>query len=823
MGVRGLSTFVAHIPSAWSTVLRKHGDKQAEVIRLVVDAFGLVFYLDNNLTIDWRYGGDYRRFATELRKYFGDMANAGIEMFLVANGLPQESKFDQHLNRERETLQRINRMFTAPAEHVPHSKGIISKLTFQTCFQVVKELKMKLLLCDIDTDTAMYYVANKYNASLVAMDSDFYILDLVAGFIILDSIRITPAGVSCKKYNKESLATELKFSPKMFPLFASVIGNDYITDEDLLKLQKHIFKSHLPSNTQGMNYKHALIRAIGIFLGTFGEDQKAALNAIEEIIAAEAPEPKKGEKWGETDENDDDLHDLPVLSAGTEVDRKAEAARIRGLIEHSISMFTNRSKDITDPQDGVTVHIPAEAEDWEGGIFPRWLVDLYRKGDLDWKIMLILVRRRFWGHVLLESPEMPSAYLAARPLRRYLYSVLFKRENAQIVELLRNGTNFGPENVTPLAKTIGGEPIPHITKLKEMNPEQVRAAFWKLFDFSKDQLNLISALPENQQLAAALVNWWIRDSPTKVPVFDIILMCICITLRTFQHPPRRPGFNKHAADLTARFITLVEAGNLLTSAFFNTVEAVSTSVVDGFTIHLLHDELRKNHRDVHGLVLHHTTSIEAFWLVFLAATCQVIDKMEGHADMNEDDRRIFVTKPTARAMYHQLTAESFVDTAADPKQKKGKAYDAAVKKVGNVSHDKKEKVGSIFNALNAVEDDASDNDNEDKSGSEHESDAESEEQEEEKPAKTDSKGKKSNNDKNNKKDNAAAKKGDAGKDKKQDAASGSKKKTGNSEVDALLSQLESIDLNRKKAADAKLEKERLKKEKRKQAAASEKK
>lgn len=618
----------------------------------------------------------------------------------------------------------------------------------------------------------------------------------------MDSLKVSGNEVSCRRYTKDKFAEEMKLHPAMLPLFAAVVGNDAVPDADLRKIQKHIFKTHPPNpNSTGTNYKHALIKCIGAFLATFGDQVEKALAEIERVLSLNVEKPK--EKWGETDDNDDGAEpDDELLNLdGTVIDYPAEAKRIRAVLTAGMKLYDVSSE--VDPNSKTSL-VPGNPEDWTGGVFPPWLLSAYRAGDFDYKAMLVLVRHRFWCHGLIENLERPSAYIPSRLLRQYVYGILFKTAPS-VVELVRLGPSpttplpvgpsislsaskaiFGPVNVEPV-RSANGTALPHLSEIHALSADARKNLLHSILGIAKEQLQALAACPPHLTFPLMLLNWWVRTSSEPVPVFDIAAIVAGLVANVeAQAEVKPPNFSKNAAHLCAIWTTLIEAGNLLVSVLQGPVSQVSPAVaLDGVVIHRLFDGLRK-HKDTHTVIATSVTSVESFWLLFQAATAGVRSKLEGDIGMNEENR-IVVTKIARPIAVLNAAAQAAKDV---PRDARGRPFDAAVRKAHANDGKAKEKVGTIFNALKDL--DIGDDDAEEA--------AEPEPEPEPEPTTAAP---------------AASKK-----DSKKKPAPEKSKKTGVAEVDDLLAQFDSMDAAKQKKEEAKKAKEKAKRDAKKAAAAA---
>ncbi|KAH7981880.1 hypothetical protein HPB52_001441 [Rhipicephalus sanguineus] len=153
-----------------------------------------MIYFTSNL--ECVYGGDYDGYATAIRNYFAVFKACNIELILVFDGGHDVS------NRKLKTTQRRlqERLATAKAiakTGAPNLK-ILPILAHEVFKDVVRELGIQVFQCSFEADEEIAAIANHYGCPVASQDSDFYIFNLVGGFIRLDSICTSPQIVTAE-------------------------------------------------------------------------------------------------------------------------------------------------------------------------------------------------------------------------------------------------------------------------------------------------------------------------------------------------------------------------------------------------------------------------------------------------------------------------------------------------------------------------------------------------------------------------------------------------------------------------------------------------
>ena len=72
-------------------------------------------------------------------------------------------------------------------------------------------------------------MANAWNCPILSSDSDFFIFDIKGGFIPLSSFDWKSSRLSANIFHRRKLASHLGIRAELLPLFASLVGNDYVS------------------------------------------------------------------------------------------------------------------------------------------------------------------------------------------------------------------------------------------------------------------------------------------------------------------------------------------------------------------------------------------------------------------------------------------------------------------------------------------------------------------------------------------------------------------------------------------------------------------
>ena len=82
-----------------------------------------------------------------------------------------------------------------------------------------------------EADEEIASLANRWECPVIGEDSDFFIFDLKGGYIPLKKIDLGSEPPRAESFRIERLANHLGISRELLPLVASVLGNDFVSDD----------------------------------------------------------------------------------------------------------------------------------------------------------------------------------------------------------------------------------------------------------------------------------------------------------------------------------------------------------------------------------------------------------------------------------------------------------------------------------------------------------------------------------------------------------------------------------------------------------------
>ncbi|XP_052093000.1 protein asteroid homolog 1-like [Mytilus californianus] len=233
MGVQGLTTIV----NKNEKILFK--DKEISKTKLVIDGNSLIYYLYENRYINLKHGGDYNDYADRIKTFFSALRSNQICSYVVMDGGYEidRRKHETHVRRARERISKSRETSSSEARFAP----MLCRITF---LAVIEKMKIPFVVCDFEADHDIATLANAFQCPVLSNDSDFFVYDLIKGYIPLDTLSVSESSCIGKVYYA-------KYMQKVFPglqiprlpILAVTLGSDYIKRKNLYK-----FYSALPDD-----------------------------------------------------------------------------------------------------------------------------------------------------------------------------------------------------------------------------------------------------------------------------------------------------------------------------------------------------------------------------------------------------------------------------------------------------------------------------------------------------------------------------------------------------------------------------------------------
>ncbi|GAA6100410.1 constitutive coactivator of PPAR-gamma-like protein 1 homolog isoform X1 [Tachysurus ichikawai] len=487
MGVQGFQEYIEkHCPSAVVPVeLQKlargslvGGGRQRPPqgpLRLLVDAENCVHRLYGGFYTDWVGGGQWNHMLGYLAALAKACFSGNIQLQVCFNGALEKGRLHEWVKRqvnERQTAQQI-------VSHVQNKGTPPPKVWFLPPVCMAHCIRLALLRFRIEVvqsiedhhqEVIALYKENGFHG-LVAYDSDYGLCN-IPYYFSAHALKLSRNGKSLttSQYLMHEVAKQLDLNPNSFVIFASLLGNHILPDEDLaafhwsllgpehplasLKVRAHQLVlppcdvviravAEYVHNLQDVNDLEAIAKDIFKHSQSRTDDKLVRFKkAVEYYSAASKPHQSSSyignhiSDYKGWDKQRDQVNSVPEgdledqnKSEPSVTSPMGQGTEVRGhhgvnaQIPSLLSMPTRNHMDITTPP------LPLVAPE-----VLRVAEHRHKKGLMHPYIYHILTKGEIKLSVTIEdeaNKELPSAVQLYRPIRQYVYGVLFSLAEAK--------------------------------------------------------------------------------------------------------------------------------------------------------------------------------------------------------------------------------------------------------------------------------------------------------------------------------------------------------------------------------------------------------
>ena len=274
----------------------------------------------------------------------------------------------------------------------------------------------------------------------------------------------------------------------MLPLFASLVGNDYVN----LELLKPFHENLRLQGTSGSK-KEEKFRAIAKLL------QKAPTSTEKEAIEF----------------------------AIRRVPQDRSKNELRRATEISLQEYTITEKHLVEYFQGNDISSSLKIQNNQE--IEEWVLRRFRDGRFSTSCMSSLVSGKVLLKFQVENLQETSANHCSQSLRRYIYGILNGAplpggKSTMVQEWDRVGDQVKPSSISP----TDGENVPCLNEIPCLDPDKKLALFLDALDSNTTN---IKSLPAELKLVAASLRFWARNAYSKVePNHLSAILCGCVKL-----------------------------------------------------------------------------------------------------------------------------------------------------------------------------------------------------------------------------------------------------------------------------------------------------
>ena len=449
MGVRGLTALVEN-PS-WEILqeLSLH-DTEMEILqelslhntKIVIDGYGLLWYL-LLLTREEdakSRGGEYELLGSKIKSFFQNLHECHIVPYVVFDGSCDldDMKRDTHLKRLQDGIKKAEEIISGG------NGTIMPPLAEPLMKQVMEELDVSFAFSQFEADRDIAILANYWKCPVLAKDSDFYIMDIAAGYISLKSLEwqeVHNEGGQCSISGQifyiDSFCTSFEIKKELLPLFASLAGNDYVDSplvDDFLYSQVY---SKNATKTERQKRLNELLRWL--------REQDTSAKALKEVLNNFSDEAKRN--------------------------------AVQRLVSASMKMYevTNHSSLLPSYFDGGDIDFK-ESQICNVVGAPEWVAEEQQDGTIPNSCINILSKRYCISEFQVENPKEKCAWMTSKFLFSVMTGIVLSgqpipegKENNECIVYIRKGNRVEEHKIHPRLEVGGFGNLPSMCEVPSVS------------------------------------------------------------------------------------------------------------------------------------------------------------------------------------------------------------------------------------------------------------------------------------------------------------------------------------------------------------------
>lgn len=311
MGVRGLTTYIAENADRYFEPYELHDCK------LVIDGDSLSSQLyKSSSECNSAFGGDYDQYYRHICNFFKMLQQCSVEPYVLLDGGYQPKKLNTVKHRLRSKIGAMKHLnpFKCPT--------MFPLMMREVFIEALQHCGVQYMRCLFEADDEVAALARKLNCPVLSYDSDFYIhnvvyipsvslvmkvfrrniqaegngksrlrKDLIAEIdadgnmtkfkahkVALDAVATEKTFyyyIQCTVYRIEHLARNYQIRSQMLPLFAILLGNDYINSSMFRKFYMNVKVKKI-----GRNYSQQGKRIVALLRWLQHETLESAIKKI---------------------------------------------------------------------------------------------------------------------------------------------------------------------------------------------------------------------------------------------------------------------------------------------------------------------------------------------------------------------------------------------------------------------------------------------------------------------------------------------------------------------------------------------------------------
>lgn len=456
MGVRGLTTYIA-----------QHADRYLDPYELadcnlVIDGDSLSSNLYKWVSnCNSAFGGNYDQYYRTICDFFAKLKQCNVTAYVLLDGGYQLKKMNTVRQRLRSKIGAIK--YLNPFD----AKPMFPIMMREVFVEALQHCQVHLMRCIFEADDEVAALARKLNCPVLSYDSDFYIHNVMYIPWVKLSTRVYRRSskqmakkssaffMKCSLYRIENLIRDRRLRAEMLPLFAVLLGNDYVNSSIFKKFYSNVsMKRTGKNNTQQGKRIVALLRwlqnetletAIAKIIGYTEKERKEWLHSQIEI-AMSGYSHERSEAFDFFGFSEDDFPvsaSVVCPSISNDVECKSVDCDEQETDSETSDDSDTESVDSQIKENAPDSDIECSKENKQCEItlseceLPDWLKQKILKANLPRFVIDLIYLRLFVNAPQVENFLLPDCHLIAIDILRLIFTILHLPNKPELRYLTR--------------------------------------------------------------------------------------------------------------------------------------------------------------------------------------------------------------------------------------------------------------------------------------------------------------------------------------------------------------------------------------------------
>ncbi|KAF5281238.1 hypothetical protein FQA39_LY05124 [Lamprigera yunnana] len=580
MGVRGLTTFIAHRSDSYLRNYRLHDTY------LVIDGNSIAANLYQNHRRNDCFGGDYDKYEGAICRFFDVLLQCNITPLIVLDGAYEKKKlrtvFDRLKNKVK-TFKMVNSVNQ-------HRYNVFPLFVRDIFVEVILKLGLKIVRCDFEADYEIACLAKTLNCPLLSYDSDFFIFDVL--YIPFVSLKMSPQRLtngfylSCQLYEMEYfLKAYGNLDKSIVPVMAALLGNDYIN--------KNVFSSFYASLklTKRKRLQNASQRCISSLIKWLrNESYESAIAKIlhklpqnkkrraahnikmvaEGYVCKKSSLLKDFGLEANMDQLEFTIDTEKILKQSEAVSEEFELSLEYGSEDEEQEEEEEKEDEDDDSEEDMSdTDMDIDEDSYDKDVIPAWFKKKFRKCCYPTAFMDILVRNIYFCTPQLENYSNTCSHLTCVQIIAAFNKILRSESETPLIFVARHQSTNVKKFETPNCDIS----LPTLNSLKNVTLIEGRTYLFEVLELNSEVLEVIANVPEHWQLYILAIIYWINNASPNVTYSYVYSIILCmIMIQTANSKPALKFLAKYKNKLNIQ-----NPQNTSDNSFLNTITKEESS------------------------------------------------------------------------------------------------------------------------------------------------------------------------------------------------------------------------------------------------------